>query len=185
MRLLNRLRGLAAVAAALLCGTALAERAEARGVYAVEHRNAAGELLHVDRFPNLVVTSGKNALLDAFLSGSSYTAALYLGFVDGAAAPNIVAGDTMAAHAGWTENVGYANATRPAITFNAAAGGSKASVGVVFNINAAVTIAGCFLTTGSAKSGTAGTLISAGTFAAGNRLLQAGDTLTVTYTLSV
>ncbi len=185
MRLLTRLRGLAAVAAALLAGTALGESAKAEGVYTVEHRNAAGDLLHSERFPNLVVTTGKNDLLDRYLSGSSYTGTFYLGLVDGASAPSYLAGDTMASHPGWAENIGYSNAARPTVTFAAAAGGSKASNAIVFNINAAGTIAGCFLTTASGKSGAAGVLISAGSFVAGNRVLQSGDTLSITYSLSV
>lgn len=185
MKLLNRLCGLAAVAAALLAGTALGESAKAEGVYAIEHRNAAGELLYSERFPNIVVTTGKNDLLDRYLSGSSYTGVFYLGLVDGASAPTFAAVDTMASHAGWSENIGYSNAARPTVTFSAASGGSKVSVAVVFNINAAGTIAGCFLTTANGKNGTAGVLISAGAFAAGNRLLQSGDTLSITYTLSV
>lgn len=185
MRLMNRLRGLAALAASLCAGTALGEAAKAEGMYTVEHRDAAGRLLHRDRFPNIVVTTGKNNLLDSYLSGSSYTGAFYLGLVDGASAPTFAATDTMAAHAGWAENAGYSNAARPSVTFNAASAGAKASVAVVFNISASGTVAGCFLTTSSAKSGTAGVLISAGAFTGGNRLLQAGDTLSIVYTLSV
>ncbi|GEP11826.1 hypothetical protein [Methylobacterium gnaphalii] len=185
MRLMNRLVGAFVSAAALIAGSAHAEQAEAKGVYTIEHRNAAGELLYSEEFKNLVVTSGKNLLLDTFLSGSSYTAALYLGLVDGASAPTFAAADTLASHAGWTENQGYSNAGRPAATFNAAVAGAKASVSIVFNINASGTIAGCFLCTSATKGGTTGTLISAGAFAGGNRLLQSGDTLSVTYNLSV
>lgn len=185
MSVVNRLRGLAALALSLCAGTALGESAKAEGMYTVEHRDAEGRLLNRERFPNLVVTGGKNYLLDSFLSGSSYTATLYLGLVDGTSAPSFAAADTMASHSGWSENVGYSNSARPTVTFNSASGGAKASVSVVFNINASGTIAGCFLTTASGKSGTTGVLVSAGAFSAGNRLMQAGDTLSVTYTLSV
>jgi hypothetical protein len=185
MRLMNRLLGLAAGAASLCAVALFGERARAEGRYTIEHRNAAGDLLYSETFPNLVVTSGKNLLLDSFLSGSSYTAALYLGLVDGASAPNFAPADTMASHAGWSENTGYGNAARPTATFNAAAGGVKSSTAIVFNINAGGTIAGCFLSTVSTKAGTTGTLISAGAFAAGNRVLQSGDTLSVTYSLAV
>lgn len=158
---------------------------KAKGSYRVECRGADGEVKWVEDIQNLVVTVGKNYLLDTFLSGSSYTAAFYLGLVDGASAPSFAAADTMASHGGWSENVAYSNGTRPAISFNAASGGAKVSVAVVFNINGAATIAGCFLTTVSTKSGTTGTLTSAGSFSAGSRALQSGDTLSVTYQLSV
>ncbi|GGH14829.1 hypothetical protein GCM10007036_14400 [Alsobacter metallidurans] len=98
----------------------------------------------------------------------------------------------MASHAGWTEVVAYAAATRPAPTWNAATGtgggagtagtGSKATTATAFAINGTATIAGVFLTTVNTKSGTTGTLFSAGAFTGGNRAVVNGDTLNVTYT---
>lgn len=143
-----------------------------------------GELIWDEAFPNLVVTVGKNDLLDKYLAGSAYTAAFFLGLVDGGSTPTYAAGDTMASHAGWTENTGYSNATRPAPTWNAAAASSKASTATGFNINATGTIAGAFLTTVSTKGGTTGTLFSAGSFATGNRAVLNNDVLNVTYTLN-
>jgi len=124
-------------------------------------------------------------LLDSFFAGSAYTAAFYLGLVDGGSTPTYAAADTMASHSGWTENTGYSNSTRPAVSWNAASAGSKASTATSFSINATGTIAGAFLTTNSAKSGTSGTLHSAGSFTGGNRSVANGDTLNATYTASV
>jgi hypothetical protein len=56
----------------------------------------------------------------------------------------------------------------------------------VFNINATSTVGGAFLTSNSTKSGTTGTLFSAADFQSpGDRSVASGDTLNVTYTLSL
>jgi hypothetical protein len=55
-----------------------------------------------------------------------------------------------------------------------------------FNINGTTTVGGAFLTSGSAKSGTSGTLFSAADFSApGDRSVVSGDILSVTYTFSL
>lgn len=161
------------------------EELSAEGRYVVECRGADGKLKWVDLIDNLVVTVGKNDLLDKYFAGSGYTAAWYMGLVDGSSAPTFAATDTMASHAGWTESVAYSNASRPTVSWTAASAGSKASSAVSFSINATATIAGCFLITNSTKAGTTGTLYSAGTFTSGNKAVLSGDTLAVTYTASV
>jgi hypothetical protein len=170
----------------------LLEEANVIGVYTVSCIGPDGEIKWEEVFPNLVVNVGKADLLNKYFTGSSYTATWYLGLVDGASTPTYNAADTMSSHSGWTENVGYSNSTRPAPSFNAAtsSGGGAGSAGTgtisttatAFNINATSTIAGAFLTTVSTKSGTTGTLFSAGSFTTGNRSVLSGDTLNVTYT---
>jgi hypothetical protein len=154
-----------------------------------------GEIIWEDEFHNLVLNAGKANLLDKYFAGSAYTAAWYMGLVDGGSTPTYNAADVSSSHAGWTENVGYSNSTRPSISWNAATGtgggsgsagaGSKASTATSFTINATGTIAGCFLSTLSTKSGTTGTTYSAGSFTAGNRSVLSGDTLSVTWTGTV
>jgi hypothetical protein len=80
--------------------------------------------------------------------------------------------------------VAYSNSTRVAVSWNAASSGSKASTTCTFNINGSDTIKGAFLTTGSAKSGTTGTLYSAGLFSGGDQAVSNGGTLNITYTAS-
>jgi len=162
------------------------------GSYTVECIAADGTVRWSETIENLVVNVGKIDLLDKYFSGTTYTAAWYLGLVDGASAPTYNAADTMSSHAGWTESVVYSNATRPAPSWGSATAagggpssagtGSKVTTATAFNINGTATIAGAFLTTGSAKSGTTGTLYSAGSFTGGSRAVISGDTLNVTYT---
>lgn len=161
------------------------EMLEATGNYTVECIGADGQVKWSEAIENIVVTVGKNDLLDKYFAGSGYTAAWYLGLVDGASTPTYAAGDTAASHAGWTESVAYSNATRPAPSWSTAAAGSKSTTATSFNINATATIAGCFMNSVSTKGGTTGILYSAGSFTGGNKLVASGDTLNVTYTASV
>lgn len=132
----------------------------------------------------IVTTVGKNDILTQYFKGSTYTAAWFIGLVDGASAPTYAAADTMASHAGWTENVGYSNANRVTWTGGTAAAGSidNSASPASFNINATGTIAGQFMVTNSTKSGTTGTLYSESNFTQGNRSVVSGDTLNCTAT---
>lgn len=166
-------------------GTSMEESIKATGSYQVTCIDKDGNLKWDEQFNNLVVTVGKNDLLDKYFAGSAYTAAWYLGLVDGATTPTYAAADTMSSHAGWSESVAYSDATRGVVSWNAASASSKASTTTAFNINATATIAGVFLTTVSTKSGTSGILYSAGSFTLGNRSVLSGDTLNIVYTASV
>lgn len=164
----------------------MSEHAEAHGHYVVECRDATGKLKWVEDIENLVTTAGKNDALDKYLSGSAYTAAWYLGLISSASYTGVAAGDTAASHAGWTEATGYSQGARPSASFSAASAGSKSLSSVaVFSINANATIKGCFLISNSAKSGTTGVLYSAGLFSGGDKVVQNGDTLNVSYTASL
>lgn len=145
--------------------------------YAVECFDADGNLKWREDFHNLVTTAGKNDIIDKYFKGSAYTAAWYLGLKGTGAA---AAGDTLASHAGWAEVTPYTG-NRPAITFGATAGGSNTATSVSYTINATATVAGAFIS--SVATGTAGTLYSAGDFAA-SRSVANGDTLNVTATVS-
>lgn len=162
------------------------EGAEAHGHYVIECRDAQGNLKWADEIENLVVTQGKNDALDKYLSGSAYTAAWYLGLIGSTSYSAIAAGDTAASHAGWTEDTNYSQGSRPTASFAAASGGSKAlSAAAVFSINANVTIKGCFLISNATKGGTTGILYSAGLLSGGDKVVQNGDTLNVSYTASL
>ena len=170
---------------AVAFGGSVVDEAMITGRYALECRDAQGNLKWTDTVENLVTTVGKNDLLDKYLAGSGYTATWYLGLISSTGYSAVAAGDTAASHAGWTEDVSYSNANRPTPSFSAASAGSKATSATTFNISGTATIKGCFLISNSTKSGTTGILFSAGLFSGGDKGVANGDTLNVTYTASV
>lgn len=176
----------AAAAAALIASTALAETIEAPHFrYEVSCVAPDGTERWREDFTNLVTTAGKNALLDIMFRGSVQVTTWYVLLIDATGYTAVAAGDTAASHTGWTEGVPYSNATRPTITWNAAASGQiTTSAAASFTVNATATLKGCGAISNNTKSGTTGTLYSAGTFAA-DRSVQSGDTLNVSITLSV
>lgn len=167
------------------------DRARAGGVYCVTCHDAAGNLKWTAESPNLVVNVGLQDMNTKYFSGSSYTAAWYVGLYGAASSNNPAASDTASSHAGWTEAVPYSNATRPVCTFGTA---TTADPSVItnsaspaqFTINATATVGGAFLISNSTKSGSTGVLFSASDFQSpGDRSVASGDVLSVTYTFSL
>jgi len=151
--------------------------------YHVVARDKHGNVKWVDEFDNLVVNAGLDDSLDKHLKGSGYTAAWYMGLADGT--PTFAAGDTEASHPGWTEVTAYDEGARQTVTFGAVSSQSVDNSGspCVFTISTnSTTIGGAFLTTTSTKGGTVDTLYGGGAFAAGDKSLDDGDTLTITGT---
>jgi hypothetical protein len=159
--------------------------------YDVECYGADGVLKWRESFWNTVTTVGKNDILDKYFAGSAYTAAWLCGLISSVSYSAIVAADTMASHAGWTEAgatnaPAYSQSTRPSIAFSAASGGSKSSsAACVYSITSGGTVKGAFITTNSTKDATTGTLYSAGLFTGGDRVVINGDTLNVSLTVSI
>lgn len=161
------------------------------GVFTVECRDKDGNVKWVEKSKNLVVNVGLAYMNEQFFKGSSYSAAWYVGIYGPAATNDPSSADTMASHAGWTEVTAYSNATRPAATFGAATTADPSLIAnsaavAQFNINDSANVGGAFLTTGDLPGGTSGVLFSASDFAApGDRVVQSGDVLSVTYTFSL
>ena len=180
------------VASGLTCNTKSGESAQATGVYHVECRDKDGNLKWTAESKNLVVNAGLAYMAGTALTSVAQITTWYLGLYGAAASNTPAASDTMSSHAGWTEYVNYSNATRVSATFVTATTANPSVVTntaspAVFNIDGAGgTVGGAFLTSGSAKSGTAGTLFSAADFGSpGDRTVVNGDTLSVTYTFSL
>lgn len=179
------------VSSGLVCGQKNGEVALALGQFNFECRGADGKVKWVDSIPNLVVNAGLAYMAGTALTSVTQITTWYIGLWGAAASNAPAAGDTMSSHAGWTENTGYSNATRVAATF-ATATTANPSVATnsaspaTFTINATSTVGGAFLTSGSAKGGTTGTLFSGSDFTSpGDRSVVSGDSLLVTYTMSL
>lgn len=160
------------------------------GVFTVTCFDANGNLKWEDKFHNLVVNVGLADLNDKYFTGSGYTAAWYLGLVNGGTTPTYAAGDTLGSHAGWTELASAGSiysGSRKLVSFAASSiadpavitnGGSPS----VFNITGSATVAGAFLTNQSSSN--SGLLFSVGSFTGGNKIVANGDTVNVTYTFN-
>ncbi len=176
--------------ASVIRGAGNGENVGIEGKYFVQCFDKDGNLKWEDYIDNLVTTVGKNDILDKYL-GAAAPAGIFMGLISSTSYSTIVAGDTMGSHAGWLEagtanDPHYSQGTRPAPAFSAAAAGAKTtSAAVVFSITTTGTVKGCFITTVATKDGTTGTLLSAGLFTGGDKAVANGDTLNVSYTLTL
>jgi len=176
------------VSASLVTRPGLGETVGAGGVYTVTCVGLDGQVKWTDQFNNLVVNQGLANMNGAYLAGSAQTTTWYLGLVTGpGSGTTFAAGDTLASHAGWTENTDYTG-NRKVVTFGSA---TTANPSVITNsaspssfvMTGTATIAGAFLA--SVASGTSGILFSEGDFTGGDKSVASGDTLNVTYTFSL
>ena len=179
-----------AVSAGLVAKVGFDERTRAGGVFHVQCFDKDGNLKWEDSMHNLVVNEGLQDMNAKYFTGSTYSAAFYLGLITGpASGTTYSAGDTLATHGGWTEFTNYTGA-RKAVTFGSP---TLADPSVITNSASPAqfsisggggVVAGAFLCTVS--SGTSGILFSEADFQApGDRTVVAGDTLNVTYTFSL
>ena len=165
------------------------ESMRAGGVFHVQCFDQEGNLKWEDKSHNLVVNQGLKDMNDKYFSGSTYTAAWYLGLITGpGSGTTFAAGDTLASHAGWTEFTNYSG-SRGAISFGAATLADPSVItngtAVQFSITGAGgTVAGAFLS--SVATGTSGILFSESDFQSpGDRVVVSGDVLNVTYQFSL
>lgn len=169
--------------------TGFAEGASGGGVFTVTCYDSEGNQKWVDMGSNLVVNTGLQDMNTKYFKGSSYTAAWYIGLVNGTSASTTFSGgDTLATHAGWTENSSYSG-TRPQVTFGNATLADPSNINnaaslATFTMTANATIAGAFLC--NVASGTTGLLFSEADFQSpGDRTVVSGDVLNVTYSFNL
>lgn len=189
--LINKAKSVDTVGANVQKGSGTRDGIRGGGIFTVRCRDKDGNLKWESKSDNLVVNVGLADMNTRYFKGSGYTAAWYLGIYGPASTNNPSSTDTMASHAGWTEVTAYSNATRPAATFGAATTADPSVIAnsaspAQFLINASANVGGAFLTSGDSPGGSSGTLFSASDFAApGDRVVQNGDVLSVTYTFSL
>ena len=179
------------VTSGLVAGTRSGDNALALGRFKMACYDKDGALKWEAEEDNLVVNTGLQYMAGSALTSVTQITSWFIGLYGAGASNAPAAGDTMSSHIGWTEVVPYSNATRPACTFatattaNPSVATNSASV-AAFTINATSTVGGAFLVSNSTKSGSTGTLFSAADFSSpGDRNVVSGDTLNVTYTLSL
>lgn len=168
-------------------GVEVGSKTYAHGTFIVECFDKDGNKKWDSKAPNLVVTEGAQYMNDTFFDGVSYSAAWYLGLIQGPTSATITGADTLASKA-WTEVTGYTG-NRKAVTFGSATNADPSVINnnaspSQFIMNTSTNVVGAFLTT--VATGTSGVLFSASNFQApGNRAVVSGDTLNVTYVFSL
>jgi hypothetical protein len=178
-------------ASELVAGTKTGETLTALGRFDYECIGADGQVKWKGSSPNLVVNVGLQYMAGVALTSTAQVTPWYVGLYGSGSSNNPAATDTMSSHAGWTEVTAYSNSTRVACSFTAATNANPSVVTnsgtpASFSINGTTTVGGAFLTSGSGKGGTTGTLFSASDFTSpGDRSVISGDTLNVTYTMSL
>lgn len=160
------------------------ERFKIGGIFTAQCFDAKGNLKWEATTHNLVTTAGLNATNDIMFHASTQVTTWYIGLIDETGTETLAAGDTLASHAGWTENTEYGTpAARGEWTEGASSGGVITNgTSVDFTMNDSGTLVGLFLC--SVSSGTSGTLFSEAAFTGGNRTYVATDIIKVTYTLT-
>ena len=169
--------------------TGFVEGMSAGGVFTITCYGSDGQQKWVDIGHNLVVNTGLQDMNTKYFAGSGYTAAWYIGLVNGTSTSTTYSGgDTLASHTGWTENSSYTG-NRKAITFGAATLADPSNINnssstASFTMNANATIAGAFVA--NVASGTTGLLFSAADFQSpGDRTVVSGDVLNITYSFNL
>ena len=179
------------VSSGLIAAPQSGEQAQATGKFHVQCLDKDGNLKWELESKNLVVNVGLQYMAGAALTSTTQITTWCIGLYGAGASNAPAANNTMGSHGTWTEETGYSNGTRPAATFVAATNANPSVVTnsaspAAFNINATATIGGAFLTSDSTKGGTTGTLFSASDFTSpGDRSVVSGDTLNVSYTMSL
>jgi len=167
------------------------EGSKAGGVFKITCRDAQGNFKWEAESHNLVVNGGLQDMNTKYFTGTSYTAAWYIGLYGAGASNTPNANDTAASHGGWTEVTDYSQATRPQCVFGTATTAdpsviSNSASPASYSINASVTVGGAFLISNNTKGGSTGVLFSAADFQSpGDRVVVNGDSLSVTYTFSL
>ena len=160
-----------------------------KGKFKVVCKDKKGKVKWTDFIDNAIVNEGLNRILDTMFFGKTQilAASWFIALIDDPA--TLAAVDTHASHAGWTESVGYSQATRPVWGHAAAAAQIMTNAAaVVFSINATDTIFGLFVSSVSVKGSTTGgandIIWATGAFSQGSKSVVNGDTLNITYTVT-
>ena len=162
----------------------LVEPLRPRGKFHIQHFDRHGNLLGTYDLNNGITDLGLNALLDVKFHSGTQVTTWYIGLIDNASYSALSNSDTLASHTGWVESSAYTNSTRPQWTVGAASSRSSTNSSTVdFTMNATTTVKGIFIASDNTKGGTTGELWSTAAFGS-NVVLNSGDTLKTTYTVS-
>ena len=182
---LDKVKASDKVGASIGRGGKSGEGASASGYYEITCNDKDGNFKWFDDIHNLITTEGLNHLLNSTLGGATQLTVWYMApYTVGA----IGAGSTYAVPV-VTESPNYDEASRPAWTEGAAAAGVMTNgTAVVMTWNSTDTVNGIELMSFATKNNTAeggAKLFSQGAFTGGAKAMTSGDTLNITYTVTL
>lgn len=133
---------------------------------------------------NVVANGFMTAALNILFEGSGASTEFYVGLMELTGA--VTTGDTMATHAGWNRCNAY-NGNQKLWESAAASGRSitNSANKAQFIMSGSSTIWGGFIDSQLDKGSTTGTLVCVAQFTGTSRAVASGDTVEVTYTLSL
>lgn len=157
----------------------------------VECYKPDGSLDWVEDIHNVVADVGFKMMLNVMFNGSTASTTWYIGLVNNTPTPDFTDYTDTMASLSYTEWTSYSSpATRQTWAKEAAAGSGgsiyvrNTSTTADFTLSASGTIAGVFVTTGSTKGGSTGTLWAAAAFSTA-QTVSSGSELRVTYTVTL
>lgn len=129
---------------------------------------------------NGVTDEGRQYILDCGLNDGTKIPTWYVGLISTAGFTAVDDTDTLASHAGWTEETAYTEATR--LEWVPVANGNilSNSVAISFNFVAEGTLEGILVASDNTKSGSTGSLWATGVFAS-SRVIPAGTAINIIY----
>jgi hypothetical protein len=138
-----------------------------------------------------VTDVGMQYILGVALNSTTQITTWYIGIVDNSGWTAFNFGDTMASHSTWSEVSGSTLVESTRVAWTPTAGGSSPSWTQTNTstdnhtiTGAGFTAKGVFITSVNTKGGTTGTLLATAAFAGGTQLVNAGDTIKMTYTMT-
>jgi hypothetical protein len=165
---------------------AVKESGHAKGRYTFTCYDKNGKLKWHEIIDNVICTAGKNELWSSGSGPTSGTA--YFSLIGNTSFTGVSAGDTSAAHGGWSESSNFSGNRLSPSWGSPSAGGVSFASALSFSITGTDTIQGGALWFGSGASATVGNtsgfIWSAGTFGSGQAVSN-GDTINVSYTTSI
>jgi hypothetical protein len=150
------------------------------GRFTFHVRDRNGLLVAEQSFPNGGTIVGMNDMLNCYFAGGPQRLTWYLGLIDVAGFSGVSASDTMAAHAGWTENTAYTGSRQQWIPIPPAGGLMMNGSPVEFTMLTPSTIRGAFIVSDVTKGGSAGILYATG-LGPQPQQISAGQILSVSY----
>jgi hypothetical protein len=170
-------------------GSGVSDVLNLHGVFEFECFDKDGNLKWKDIGYNTVSNQGKNGMMDTYLGLSpALASAWYMSLVTAGTATTSSTYATPIV----TEITSSIVATRPTVAWSAASAGSKAATTTAFSIIGSATITGNMLVTATSNgsviantAGTGGIFFSGAAFSGGSKAVTSGDTLNVTYSLSI